>query len=70
MLYRQSMMFLAYLKAGGEERFHGLLDSLQQSAAFDEAFSAAFGAGALELAQRFFSGLSCAQPNCGPAASP
>src|SRR5262245_289878 len=30
MLYRQSMMFLAYLKAGSEQRFRNLLDELQQ----------------------------------------
>jgi hypothetical protein len=63
MLYRQSMMFLAHLKADGEQRFRKL--------PFDEAFSAAFGAGALELAQRFLSGLVCAHPTCGaPAAAP
>ncbi len=71
MLYRQSMMFLAHLKAGGDERFRGLLDSLQTRVPFDEAFSAAFGAGALELAQRFFGGMGCLQPACGtPAVSP
>lgn len=71
MLYRQSMMFLAQLKAAGEERFRSLLDDLQQRAPFDEAFSAAFGAGALELAQRFLGGLGCPQPSCGaPAAAP
>ncbi len=71
MLYRQSMMFLAHLRAAGEERFRDLLEDLQQRASFDEAFSAAFGAGALELAQRFFGGLGCPQPACGtPAGSP
>ena len=71
MLYRQSMMFLAHLKAAGEERFRGLLESLQEQVPFDDAFSAAFGAGALELAQRYFGGMSCAEPPCGaPAASP
>lgn len=71
MLYRQSMMFLAHLKAAGEERFRNLLDDLQQRGPFDEAFSAAFGAGALELAQRFLGGLGCPQPACGtPAGSP
>ena len=71
MLYRQSMMFLAHLKAGGEERFRGLLESLQSRVPFDEAFRGAFDAGALELAQRFFSELDCPQPACGsPAVSP
>jgi hypothetical protein len=71
MLYRQSMMFLAHLKAAGEERFRGLLESLQQRASFDEAFTAAFGSGALELAQRFFRDLGCPQTSCGePAAAP
>jgi hypothetical protein len=65
MLYRQSMMFLSYLRTAGEERFRGLLDNLQQRAPFDEAFTAAFGTGALELARRFFGGLSAP-----PAASP
>ena len=68
MLYRQSMMFLAHLKAAGEERFHALLDELQRRAPFDEAFSAAYGVGALELAQRF---LGCPQSPCAmPAGSP
>jgi hypothetical protein len=71
MLYRQSMMFLAHLRAAGEERFRDLLEDLQQRASFDGAFSAAFGAGALELAQRFLGGLGCPRPACGaPAASP
>lgn len=71
MLYRQSMMFLAHLKAAGEERFRKLLEDLQQRAAFDEAFSAAFGASALELAQRFLGSLECPQPACGtPAGAP
>src|SRR5262245_47811315 len=64
MLYRQSMMFLASLKAASEERFRALLDALQARAAFDEAFGAAFGSGALELAQRFFGSLTA------PAAAP
>ena len=71
MFYRQSMMFIASLRADGEERFRNLIDALQQRAAFDEAFSAAFGAGALELARRYFGDISCPPPHCGaPAASP
>ncbi len=70
MLYRQSMMFLAHLKAGDEARFRELIERLQDGAAFDQAFSTAFGAGALELAQRYFAGLECAQPPCEAAASP
>ena len=71
MFYRQSMMFLAHLRATGEERFRDLLDGLQRRVQFDEAFTAAFGAGALELAQRFFGSVDCPRPMCGaPAASP
>ena len=71
MFYRQSMMFLAHLKAAGEERYRDLLERLQRRAPFDEAFSAAYGAGALELAQRFFGAFACAPAACGaPAASP
>jgi hypothetical protein len=39
-----------------EERFRALLVSLQERVPFDDAFNAAFGASALELAQRFFTG--------------
>ena len=71
MLYRQSMMLLAELKASNEERFRSLLVSLQERVPFDEAVNAAFGAGALELAQRFFSSVRCAQLECAaPAAAP
>src|SRR5262249_42208763 len=65
MLYRQSMMFLSYLRSASGEHFRALLESLQQRAAFDEAFSTAFGAGALELARRYFGAV-----NAPPAASP
>jgi hypothetical protein len=71
MLYRQSMMFLDYLRSVGEERFRALLDGLQRRIPFDEAFGAAFGATALELAGRFFGDIGCSQPDCGtPAGSP
>ena len=71
MFYRQSMMFVASLRAGGEERFRSLIDALQRRAAFDEAFGAAFGAGALDLARRFFAVTRCAANACdGPAGSP
>jgi hypothetical protein len=69
MLYRQSMMFLASLRADSEDRFRDLINSLQRRAGFDEAFGAAFGAGALELARRFFGGAGCPQPGCGAAAA-
>jgi hypothetical protein len=68
MFYRQSMMFLAHLKAFGEDRFRRMLLELQNRARFDEAFVATFGGGALELAQEFFSGLRCARPQCTAAA--
>jgi hypothetical protein len=71
MLYRQSMMLLADWRAESEERFRALLESLQQRVPFDEASNAAFGAGALELAQRFFSGIRCGELECAaPAAAP
>ena len=71
MLYRQSMMLLAALKSRSEERFRALLKALQQRAPFDEAFNAAFGASALELATQYFDGVRCDQPDCGaPAAAP
>ena len=65
MFYRQSMMFLAHLKADSEERYREFLDALQRRASFDEAFAGAFGAGALELAQQFFAGFT-AQPAGAP----
>lgn len=68
MFYRQSMMFLAYLKALGEDSFRRMLLELQNRARFDEAFAAIFGGGALELAREFFSGLRCARPRCTAAA--
>lgn len=71
MLYRQSMMLLADLRSASKERFRALLLGLQQQMPFDEAVNAAFGAGALELAQRFFGGIRCAQRECAaPAAAP
>lgn len=71
MFYRQSMMFLAHLKALREERFRRLLLELQDRAGFDEAFAATFGGGALELARGFFGGLRCSRPQCaGPAGAP
>jgi hypothetical protein len=70
MLYRQSMMFLAALRAGGEQRFRDLLTSLQEQVGFDAAFAAAFGTGPQELAQRFFGELRCSAPGCdAPAGS-
>lgn len=68
MFYRQSMMFLAHLKALGEDGFRRMLLELQNRARFDEAFAATFGGGALELAREFFSGLRCARPPCTAAA--
>lgn len=68
MFYRQSMMFLAHLKALGEDSFRRMLLELQNRARFDEAFAATFGGGALELAREFFSGLRCARPQCTAAA--
>jgi hypothetical protein len=65
MFYRQSMMFLSYLKAQSEEHFRQLIDALQNRASFDQAFAAAFGAGALELAQRYFGGFA-GQPAGAP----
>jgi len=71
MLYRQSMMLLEDLRAASEERFRVLLVSLQERVPFDDAFNAAFGASALELAQRFFTGIRCEQQACAaPAAAP
>lgn len=68
--YRQSMLFLADLRARAEERFRRLLLGLQQRARFDEAFEAAFGASARQLAQEFFGRLRCSAPSCAAAASP
>lgn len=65
MFYRQSMMFLAHLKAGSEERYRELLDALQRRGGFDAAFADAFGLGARELAQQFFGGFA-AQPAGSP----
>ena len=71
MLYRQSMMLLADWRSASEERFRALLLSLQQRVPFDDAVNAAFGAGALELAQRFFGGIRCRGIECAaPAAAP
>src|SRR6185436_12946407 len=50
MLYRQSMMLLEDLRTASEERFRALLVNLQERVPFDDAFNAAFGASALELA--------------------
>lgn len=64
MLYRQGMLFLAHLKARGEDRFRELLLALQERAGFDDAFNTVFGTDVLELAREFFSGLRCAPSEC------
>ena len=71
MLYRQSMMLLAELKVTSEASFRKLLLDLQQRIGFDEAVQAAYGAGALDLALRFFSAIRCGEIECAaPAAAP
>jgi len=71
MFYRQSMMFLAHLKALGEERFRRLVLELQDRGRFDDVFAATFGGAALELAHEFFSGLRCGRLECSdPAGAP
>jgi len=71
MFYRQGMLFLAHLKARGEDRFQELLLALQERAGFDDVFNAVFGTGALELAREYFGSLRCEAPECdAPAAAP
>jgi len=72
MLYRQSMMLLEALRAANEAHFRTLLVSLQEQVAFDDAMQAAYGAGALELAQQYFDRVRCRiQQACSaPAAAP
>ncbi|HXF66731.1 MAG TPA: hypothetical protein VNK67_08560 [Burkholderiales bacterium] len=69
LFYRQSMLFLDHLRARSEERFGALLLALQQRARFDDAFTAVFGASALELAREFFGRLRCGQADCGDSAA-
>jgi hypothetical protein len=55
MFYRQSMMFVAYLKHSDEQKYHGLLLSIQDGACFSDAFHDAFHASLSELWQEFLS---------------
>jgi hypothetical protein len=68
LFYRQSMLFLDHLRSAAAEKFRELLLRLQQRSPFDDAFRAAFGAGALELARAFFD--AWRRGSGGSAASP
>jgi hypothetical protein len=68
--YRQSMLFLADLRARDPDRFLALLHRLQDGADFDEAFAQTYQANPNRLAQAFFGCIdvrpSEGNPRCHP----
>lgn len=53
MFYRQSMMFVAYLKDTGEEKYCSLLLGIQDGAGFSKSFHTAFDASLAEIWKEF-----------------
>jgi hypothetical protein len=62
MFYRQSMMFVAYLKQRDPQGFRGMLLALEDGTDFAHAFSSAYGAGAKALWAEFAAATAASSP--------